>query len=155
MDRTACDGAFDFGSKLLFGFLPQIPENTSDEIFQSPTPAKHLGGLQSAAAEKRLHRLDQPAFVIGFEIMLDALRPAPGFHEEFVLLPDLLQVEQGTVRFCKSAGKREGCESDARSRIGASDRAVRCSEVDADRDVRHCINAIAVRAFISWPGELV
>ena len=92
MDRPAHDSVFYARCKLTLGLFTQVAEDARDQFLQGPALPEHFCSLETAAAEKRLHRLDQPAFVLGFEVALNSFRSRPGLHQELVLLPDLLQV---------------------------------------------------------------
>src|ERR1700723_1883628 len=119
-------------AELLFRTQSKIGQNGRDQIFNGVAPSEDLCAGQAAAAEVRLERLDQPAFMLRVEIVFDARRPGEALDLGTAGMPVLFKGEDRAKRFRAARSSREAHELNPAVGQCQRYRAVRSPKVNAN-----------------------
>src|SRR5581483_4165119 len=106
-DRAAYDDSPGDWTDLFLRANTNVGENACNELFQFEAPAKYVGGLQAAASEERLEGLDEPAFFIRMQILIDSGRAAPRLNDVSTVFAQTVKVQERAEGFRRSAGVRK------------------------------------------------
>lgn len=148
-------------TELLFRVETKIGQDARDEVFDGVAATEDLCARQGATGEVGFERLNETAFVLGVEIVLDGGGAGKTLDVAAACLFELLEIKDGTKGFSCGCRCRKRSKFKLAFGVGPGNGTVGCSEVDTDRGnvlrrKRHSLSGCQIFSFeeiCGWPIE--